>query len=134
IGDYSRRDVTGIVNVPWPGRDSAVRIVARHTGHDGYGRAYLVDKDLASDDTNYVRAQLQYAPSETWTTNFAYDVTNVQSDSQLITFVEALGDTAKIPGELGNPNDDLSSYVDPPLDAVPDNRAGHFNANVWGTS
>ena len=109
IGNYSERDLTGVVNIPFAGERSAMRLVVSHSEHAGYGRAILLHRALGDDDTNYVRAQLLIEPADAWTLDLSADMTKVRTSSQLVTLAAARppattignrGESERRPGSL----------------------------------
>jgi len=133
VGAHSLAEITGLVNAPVDAIGSAVRISARHTQHDGYGRAVALDQDLSDDATDFIRAQIEVGPGPTWTLDLAGDLTNVHTASQLITFLAAFPpDAVRIPAAAGNPDDTLDNYAGVTDGHVLSNRVGKFDARVRG--
>lgn len=65
VGNYARRELTGIVNIPLA--DAAgLRVVGRHSEHSGYGRDVFLNRDVADDDYDHVRASLKVGRDEGW--------------------------------------------------------------------
>jgi oligopeptide/dipeptide ABC transporter ATP-binding protein len=91
-GNYDRRDLEAIVNVPFGGDRYAVRVAASHTEHSGYGRNTLLDQDLNEDDTDFLRAQLRLAPADRWDLNFSVDYTQTLGDIGLVTLLATSDD------------------------------------------
>ncbi|WP_410965867.1 hypothetical protein, partial [Salmonella sp. SAL4438] len=58
VGNYDRREYTGIVNAPIMADRASLRVAATHIEHSGYSRSLLLDRELDDEDTNFVRAQL----------------------------------------------------------------------------
>ena len=131
-GNYDFADLDGFVNFPVDSLDGALRVAGKHEEHSGYGRAILLDRDLSDEDVDYLRAQLEFAPSDDWNLNLSADLTSVQSGSQLMTLVAAFDDANRIPELSGNPDDELSNYTGVTDGRVEANRAGNFEARIWG--
>lgn len=134
VGDYSLRELTGVINLPVAGPVAALRIAGLHSEHDGYGRSMLVDRDLNDDDTDFLRAQLRLQPSGRLMIDFAYDMTWVDTSTQLISLAAAFPPATDIPAAAGHPEDSLDAYVDPTATETWANRAGSFDARVGGVS
>ena len=120
-GNYDRRDLEAIVNVPFGGDRYAVRVAASHTEHSGYGRNTLLDQDLNEDDTDFLRAQLRLAPADRWDLNFSVDYTQTLGDIGLVTL-------------LATSDDRLENYVDPTALTVQANRGETGESEIWGAS
>jgi iron complex outermembrane receptor protein len=134
VGNYDRRELTGIVNLPIHDGSQAVRIVAAHSEHDGYGRSTVLDRDLDDDDTDFARAQLRLTPTADWDLNLSADYTHFENGGQLRTLMAASPASSRVTAASGNPDDDIQSYVDPLARAVPANRAGSVRSTVSGVS
>ena len=93
----------------------------------------LLDRDLSDEDVDYLRAQFEFSPSQDWNLNLSADMTSVQSSSQLMTLVAAFDDANRIPELSGNPDDELSNYTGVTDGRVEANRAGNFEARIWGS-
>ena len=134
FGNFSERELKGVLNVPLAGGRSAMRFAARHTEHTGYGHAVLLDRDLGDDDTDYIRAQVRLEPADLWSLNLSGDITTVATNNQLVTLAAARPPATEIPAAVGNPTDDLNRYTNPDPMAIQVNRAGRFDGKAWGTS
>ena len=134
VGNYDRRELTGIVNLPISDGSHAFRFVAAHSQHDGYGRSTVVDRELDDDDTDFARAQLRTTPAADWDLNLSADYTRFENGGQLRTLIAASPASERVTAASGNPDDDIQSYVDPLARAVPANRAGSVRSTVSGVS
>lgn len=63
-GNYDAKEAVGVINVPLLGDQLALRAVYQHSDHDGYGRSVLFNERLAWDNTDFVRASLLIAPTD----------------------------------------------------------------------
>ena len=133
-GNYDRRDLTAVVNIPFAGDDYAARLVASHREHDGYGRNTLLGQDLNADDRDFVRAQLAVAPAERWDLNLSFDSTRIDTARNLTTLVAAFPPNTLVPAARGNPGDSLTNYENPFARRIQANRAGVADTDVWGVS
>jgi iron complex outermembrane receptor protein len=133
-GNYSEFDATGMLNLPFTMADGALRIAARHQEHSGYGHAILLDRELSDDDTDFVRSQLRLAPAPDWTLDVSADLTEVRTGSQLTYLVAAFPPTDQIPPAAGHPDDDLNNYTHVTDGNTQANRAGGFDARIWGVA
>jgi hypothetical protein len=109
VGNYARRDLTGVFNLPFGKAGAAMRIAGRHTSHDGYGRAQPLDRELNEDDTDYVRAQLRLKPASAWTADVSVDITQTHTGGQLVTALAASSPATDVPAAAGHPDDDLDA-------------------------
>ena len=133
-GNYDRRDLEAIVNVPFAGDRYAVRVAASHIEHSGYGRNTLLGLDVNVDDTDFVRAQFRVAPAERWDFNLSFDYTDSEADIGLVTLLAAFPPITFYPAAVGHPEDALANYVDPTARTVQANRGGAMETEIWGTS
>jgi iron complex outermembrane receptor protein len=133
-GNYDRRDLEAIVNVPLSGDGYAVRVAALHTEHSGYGRNTLLDQDLNEDDTDFLRAQLRLAPADRWDLNFSVDYTQTLADIGLVTLLATSPTANLFPIFAGHPDDRLENYVDPTARTVQANRGETGESEIWGAS
>jgi iron complex outermembrane receptor protein len=134
VGNFDSFDATAILNVPFHASDNAVRVALEHREHDGFGFAVPIDRELSDDDTDFVRIQLRLSPADNWLVDLAYDLTSVRDSTQLVTFLGAYDDALEVPAAAGHPDDDLSRYLDTGDGRVMSNRAGGFDARVWGVA
>lgn len=123
LGNYDRRELTAVLNLPLGSSGAAVRVAGKHTEHDGYGEAVLLGRPLSDDDTDYLRAQLQLNLATHWSLLVGGDLTRTLTGSQRIGFLAT-----------DPPSPSLAIYHDMAPRYVQDNRAGNFNANIWGSS
>ena len=133
-GNYDRRDLEAIVNVPLGSDGHAVRVAASHTEHSGYGRNTLLDLDLNEDDTDYLRAQLRLVHADRWDLNFSVDYTRTLADIGLVTLLATSPTANLFPIAAGHPDDRLENYVDPTARTVQANRGETGESQIWGAS
>lgn len=133
-GNYDRRDLEAVINVPIADDDVAVRLAALHTEHSGYGRNALLEQDLNEGDTQFARAQLRVMPAERWDLNLSFDYTRSTADRDLVTLLAVYPPLTHFPTAAGNPDDRLQNYVDPTARSVHANRIGPAESTVWGAS
>ncbi len=64
VGDYSRQDISGYINVPFS--DAVMgRLAAAHREHDGYvDNTFRPSEDIKDQDDSYIRGQLLFEPSD----------------------------------------------------------------------
>ena len=134
VGNYDRRDLEVILNVPLAGDKHAVRFAAMHTEHSGYGRNTLLNRDLNVDDTDYLRTQLRLAPAERWDLNLSFDYTRSHADVGLVTLFAAFPPLTDVPAATGHPDDRLENYANPTARTVQANRGDPAQSEVWGGS
>jgi iron complex outermembrane receptor protein len=134
IGNYARRELTGMLNLSTAAGEHRLRIVAAHTEHDGYGESILVHHDLNDDDTDFVRAQVRIAGAERWDLNLSFDHTNYRDSGQLRTLLAAYPPSEGVTGASGHPDDDVANYVDPLSLSVSANRVGAVLATMSGAA
>lgn len=63
-GNYNAWDVSGHANVPLQGDSLALRVSFKHGEHDGYGQSVVTRRELADQNSDYVRGVLLVAPEE----------------------------------------------------------------------
>lgn len=134
VGNYHRRELTGVANLPFSEGRHAVRIVASHTGHDGYGRSVLLDEDLNDEDTDFARARLRLTLDDRWELTLSGDYTRFADNGQLRTLLAASPAASGITSASGHPDDDLYDYVDPLALSVTANRVGSVRSVVRGAA
>jgi iron complex outermembrane receptor protein len=132
IGNHDQREIQGVVNLPFSEGSHAVRVVAAHMEHSGYGRSTLLGRDLDDDDTDFARAQLRLAPAAHWGLVLSADYTRFRNGGQLWTLLDTSPSSARVTAASGNPGDDIRNYVNPFHRAVPANRAGSVNSRTSG--
>lgn len=81
-GNYDRRSLTGIVNLPL-GEATALRVVVDGLKHDGYGRSAVLDEQLGNEDRRYVRASLRTRPVRDLLLDLTYDKFSSEAASQV---------------------------------------------------
>lgn len=133
-GNYGLAGFTAIVNLPLAAERLAARLVASHAKHGGYGRNTMLGLDLNDDDTDYLRAQLRFVPSDRWDLLLSFDGSRMFTGAQLLTLQDVDPGAEAIPAVLGNPGDSLARYVDPVARRIAADRAGPASTEVWGTS
>ena len=134
LGNYSHRELSGMVNLPVGDGGSALRLTGALTGHEGFAESALTGHDVADDATGYTRVQMRIAPRELWNLNLAFDYTRSQGGSQWFTLMAVRPPATQIPRAYGNPGDSLTNYVRPYGRRVSVNRAGEGRATTWGTA
>lgn len=133
-GNYDRRDLEAIVNIPSAAGAYATRLAASHTGHSGYGRNIDLDRELNEDDTDFLRAQLRLSPADRWDLNLSFDFTRMDAGRNLLTLLAVFPPITEVPAAAGNPGDRLEDYQDGTARSVHANRVGTSEAEVWGVS
>ena len=133
-GNYDRRDLTAIVNVPLSGDEYALRLTASRKEHDGYGRNVLLDQDLNAGATDFARVQLNVAPADRWDLNLSFDFTRIDTPRNLLTLLAAFPPNTLVPAARGNPTDSLTNYEHPFARNIEANRVGTADADVGGAS
>lgn len=134
FGNYRRQEFIGMVNAPLFGRRIDTRLTAEHSEHGGYAHDPLLNTELANDDTDFARLQLQFAPAVHTLANLAADYSKIESGSQTRTLYAAAPGSESIPAIFGSAGDSLMNYVDPYGNTVPANRAGTVATTVWGVA
>jgi iron complex outermembrane recepter protein len=79
LGNFSDRDFTGILNVPFEGTGAAVRLVYQHSEHSGYGENTFLHTPLADAHQDYVRATLELKPNSHWQVDVTGDYMSFHS-------------------------------------------------------
>lgn len=133
-GNYALREVAGVLNMAQSGGFSAFRLAASHGERDGFARSASLGRQIADENTDFVRAQLRIAPEDRWDLNVSFDYTRSRAGSQWVTLAATLPLAAAIPASQGNPQDSLTNYVDPFAQLLPVNRAGSTKSTVRGVS
>jgi iron complex outermembrane recepter protein len=75
LGNYDRREVAGIVNLPFADGLAAFRLSGSVRKHDGYTKSLVTGGDLEAGDTRSARAQLLVEPNDTLRLHLTADVT-----------------------------------------------------------
>jgi iron complex outermembrane receptor protein len=133
-GNYDRRDLEVVVNIPSAAGTYATRLTASHTGHSGYGRNIELGRDLNEEDTDFLRAQLRLMPADRWDFNLSFDFTRMDAGRNLLTMLAVFPPLTAVPAAAGNPDDRLEDYQDPTARSVRANRIGISQAEAWGVS
>jgi iron complex outermembrane receptor protein len=134
LGNYDRRELGAIINLPISEGRHAARLAVSHVGHDGYGRSLLLGRDLNDDRTDFVRGQLRLKPQDTWEMNLAGDFTRFRNNAQLWTLLAANPVASQVTAASGHPEDDIRNYVDPLNREVMANRAGSVSTTAGGVA
>lgn len=134
LGNYAHRELTGVVNIPVDERGSALRMSAALSVRDGYAESAYTGREIADDDTRYLRVQLRVAPQESWDLNLSFDHTRSQGGSQWMALVAALPPSAQIPPAFGNANDSMTRHIQPFARKLSVNRVGESLATTSGTA
>jgi iron complex outermembrane receptor protein len=117
IGNFDRRELTGVVNVPVGG--GGVRLVYQHSEHSGYHRNAFLNRRLDSENQNYLRGSLSLPLGSAVNVDLVADVlkSTGRSQFQVMTYFNpANAFNASLPAANGRPNDRLSNYVNTDLD------------------
>jgi iron complex outermembrane receptor protein len=133
-GNYHLSEVTALVNLPLASDRVALRVAVSHTQHDGYARDRSLGVPLDDDGSNYLRAQLRFAPTSRSDLNLAFDDSRSATGSQRRVLLYVSPAAATLPAFFGNPTDTLSRYIDPTADSSLADRAGPVRTHVWGVS
>jgi iron complex outermembrane recepter protein len=133
-GNYNRRELTGVINLPLAEGQHALRLVAAHWRHEGFGRSELLDRELNDDHTNFARAQLRLAPTTEWELKLAVDYTRFENGGQLWTLLDTGPGADLVTAASGRPDDDIRNYIDPLSLRTMANRAGSVVTQVEGGS
>ncbi len=134
VGNFDLAEVTAVVNLPIANERLAARLVTAHSEHGGYGRNSLLGVNLDDDDTDFMRAQLRYVPSDRTDVLLAFDGSRIRTGAQLLTLFDVDPGADAIPVLMGNPTDRLTNYVDPVARRIAADRAGPASTRVWGAS
>ncbi len=134
LGNYDRQRYTGIVNAPLLAGQVDTRLTVMHSQHGGYAYDPLLNAELATDNTDFARLQLQLRPASNLLVHLSADYSNIKSGSQIRSLSWVAPGFDSIPALLGNPGDRLSNYIDQYGDSVSANRAGAVQTTVWGTT
>ncbi len=134
VGNYGSTELSAVVNMPFADDRYAVRVVAAHAKHRGYGRNVLLGADLNDDNTEYARTQLRFAPSDRLDLNVAFDYSRINTGSQLQSLLYVSPDATLLPVILGIATDNLAKYVNPVARTVLSDHAGSVSTRVWGAS
>ena len=102
VGNYSRRSVGGMLNLPLVDEQLAARVVYKYLDHDGYGENKLLDRELNDmEDNHFIRGQLKYtAPSGNWDLTLSGDYNEFTDSGQVMALagVNSIAPFAAIPG------------------------------------
>jgi iron complex outermembrane recepter protein len=134
VGNYDRREAAGVLNLPHARSGLALRLAATHSEHSGFARGTRLDRDIAGEESDFVRGQLRFTHGKRWDMNLSLDYTKSDAQAQWLTLVAALPLSAGVPPSQGNPTDSISNYVDPYGTRMPVNRAGRATSTVVGSS
>ena len=133
-GNYERRDLEAIANIPSASGTYATRLTVSHTSHSGYGQNIALGRELNEDDTDFLRAQLRLTPEDRWDFNLSFDFTRTDAARNLLTMLAVFPPITAVPAAAGNPDDRLEHYQNPTARSVHANRLGTSEAEVWGVS
>ena len=134
IGNYGRRELSAVANLPVLDGRHAFRLAVAHTEHHGYGRSLVLDRELNDENTDFVRARLRLALEKAWRLDLAGDYSRFDDGGQLWTLLAAAPASQLVAVLSGRPDDDIQNYVDPLNLNVMANRAGSVNTAVAGVS
>lgn len=82
VGNYGAWNVAGILNLPITDRIDA-RFVAMRSKHDGYGHDGA-GRELLNDDSQYYRAKVRIALSDTWTALLSGHYESTTTDGNIL--------------------------------------------------
>lgn len=159
LGDYDQRTFVGVLNIPVIPGEFDARIAYQHTEHSGYGYNAFLDRELADDNTDFVRASAVVRPNDTWTFNFVGDYTNRDSNEQMtrLAHVNPTGTQNLIPlvcsatapnppippaqapflaslCPFGQVGDTLANYLDGDFHTNYSDNPGRLEVEAWGVS
>lgn len=75
LGNYDRRELAGMANLPFADGKAALRLSGSVRKHDGYTRSAVTGGDLEAGDTRSARAQLLVEPTDTLRIHLTADST-----------------------------------------------------------
>ncbi len=75
LGNYDRRELAGMVNMPFAEGVAALRLSGSVRKHDGYATSTVTGGDLESGDTRSARAQLLLQPTDALRIHLTADTT-----------------------------------------------------------
>lgn len=64
VGNYDKRSVEGVVNLPLVEEALAARISFKHDKHDGYGKSLATGRELANLESNFIRGVIKLEPDD----------------------------------------------------------------------
>ncbi|MBN4075632.1 MAG: hypothetical protein COA71_08530 [SAR86 cluster bacterium] len=105
MGDYSRMDVSGAVNIPFSDT-VALRLKAATLSSEGYVDRLADNQSLGAENTQYASAQLRWQPSDRLDVNLGVDYTLRDTDTgpqKLIDYFNFNGGFAPTGGDGGPP-------------------------------
>ena len=82
FGDHDERNAGAVLNLPL-NKQLAVRLVADHAEHGGYGRSTTLNEPLSDDSRDYLRASLRARPSDNLDVDLYLDRFKSRSNSQV---------------------------------------------------
>jgi iron complex outermembrane receptor protein len=132
LGNYDRRELAGVANLPLASGRGALRIVASHAEHAGFGYSTLLDRDLDDEDTDYLRARFTLAVTDSLALDLSADYTHFDNGGQLRTLLAASASSSLVTAASGHPEDDIQDYVGQFRRKVPANRAGAVSTEAGG--
>lgn len=130
FGNYSSWNVEGVLNIPITD-GVAARFAGRHTERDGFARSSITGVELNSDNSEYIRGQVQIRPTNSLRILLSGDYSQSRNGGQWVTLV-AFNPTGSFAFESS-----LTNYV-PVADPFDRNPASNTLccalSEVWGLS
>jgi iron complex outermembrane receptor protein len=83
LGNYGERNAGAVLNVPLMGDKLAVRLVADHAQHDGFGKTTTLDQPLGDDKRDYLRFSLRAKPVDALDVDLYLDRFKSSANSQV---------------------------------------------------
>jgi iron complex outermembrane receptor protein len=133
VGDYSRWEVTGMINVPVNDR-VAFRLAASHRQHGGYARSSVTGAELNAENLNYVRPSVSVDLGEKWNLLLSGDYTNSRNNGQWIDFQKAFPIANVVAGLVTKGAQTAQQFVDPFTTHPASQTAGPFTSRNWGVA
>jgi iron complex outermembrane recepter protein len=131
VGNYSRTDLGGVLNLPWSDGQHAMRLAAALRSRGGFGST-PDGKALDDERQQFARLQYRFTSRANWDLNVAVDSSNAESGAQRRTLLAVAPSATNLPAAFGNAGDSLARYVDPHAQEVPVNLTGPVQAKVGG--
>ncbi|MCK9544697.1 MAG: TonB-dependent receptor plug domain-containing protein [Novosphingobium sp.] len=131
-GNYDAWNISGVINAPVSDR-IAVRFAASHSQRDGYAKSSLTGRDLAPDNTEYLRGQIAIQLTDNWDVLLSADYSDTRfKGGQWVTPVAQTGTAAAIVNSQAPADDSPADYFLPFSKNPPSQVDGHYRNTVWG--